>query len=317
MKKETDLSLLNYNELNDSEKVIFNHIDSALSSYNNTVSIPLSKITGAYSLEKAYGAARIECTNSLILPSKYTYSKDTKNLTIHFTFYISKENAKESVKIVNKEIKRIASVCLSSCKTDYEKELFIHDYLADTVTYTHETFIEDNSEYNEFGALVEHRAVCSGIAKATRALLISVGVDCGCVSNDDHMWNIVNIEGENYNLDVTWDIKEDCRMYTYFNINDKMIMKDHNILYGPSCSSDEYYWYNVNNVNLSIIEEVVELIVKAVNKKQTLVTFRLAGLDMKTLNKKLNKIMKKTKKIRGYELTCVEKQSVFRIVFTY
>lgn len=42
-----------------------------------------------------------------------------------------------------------------------------------------------------------------------------------------HAWNIVNIDGEPYQLDVTWDIGTDYQRYDYFNLKDEWIEQDH------------------------------------------------------------------------------------------
>lgn len=100
--------------------------------------------------------------------------------------------------------------------TEVQKALLIHDRLAlhceyDTVNYEKEEAgmegaIPDES-YTAYGALVDGVAVCEGYAKAYKYLLEQVDIPAFlCTSLDiNHMWNIVNVNGEYYHVDVTWD----------------------------------------------------------------------------------------------------------------
>ena len=65
--------------------------------------------------------------------------------------------------------------------------------------------------FSAYGAVVNGRAVCMGIAAAAKLLLNSYGVSNALVGgvgpgNSAHMWNVVEIGGERYNLDITSDL---------------------------------------------------------------------------------------------------------------
>ena len=63
------------------------------------------------------------------------------------------------------------------------------------------------------------------------------------------MWNIVNIGGDYYHLDCTWDdpVSDDggkLRMYTYFNLSDEMISGTHrDFSYDFVCKSTAENYY--------------------------------------------------------------------------
>lgn len=123
--------------------------------------------------------------------------------------------------------------------SELDCELIIHDTLVDSISYDSEAAAEDNSSVKAFGiygALADKKAVCSGYARAAKMLLNRVGIECRLVSgmskNSGHMWNQVQIDGQWYNLDVTWDdpITDGdviYNRYSYFNITDEQIAVDH------------------------------------------------------------------------------------------
>ena len=121
--------------------------------------------------------------------------------------------------------------------SEYERELFVHDYLADLTEYDENVDINntDNNDpniYTVYGALVDRVAVCEGYARTFQMLLNGVGVDCIGVTgtSDDqlHMWNEVKLGNSWYAVDVTWDDrKESFSRYCYFNLTTEHIERDH------------------------------------------------------------------------------------------
>ena len=92
-----------------------------------------------------------------------------------------------------------------------EKALVLHDYLMNTVTYDWETATTgwpiDNMVFSAYGALVNKNAVCNGYALAYQMLLKQVGINAVKLTSGDlnHAWNLVEINGSWYHVDVTWD----------------------------------------------------------------------------------------------------------------
>ena len=121
----------------------------------------------------------------------------------------------------------------------------MHDWICQNISYDEEG--NDKSKparviasHNIIGVFAHHRAQCEGIAKAVKVLLNAVDVKCIVVTGESikngkrvpHAWNMVNIDGQPYHLDVTWDIgaiESSFRRvsYDYFNVTDQMIEKDH------------------------------------------------------------------------------------------
>ncbi len=144
--------------------------------------------------------------------------------------------------------------CLDDSMSDFEKELALHDRLAQSVTYT-----STANAHNSYGALVEGEAVCEGYAEAFQYLLQRAGIQSfvvtGVYENPDtgkrvnHAWNLVRIDGNYYHADVTWDDQEKHTYHAYFNLTDAAMQEDHIFdtpAYElPACDSTEAQYFNV------------------------------------------------------------------------
>ncbi|MBR5283659.1 MAG: hypothetical protein IKU27_01205, partial [Clostridia bacterium] len=149
--------------------------------------------------------------------------------------------------------------------SEFEKELYIHDALAEKVTY-----IESGNAHNAYGALVEGEAVCEGYAEAFQALLHRVGIRSFIVTGESqdqpHGWNLVRIDGEYYHVDLTWDDQDEVLYHAYFNVTDRVIWQDH-ALYGtpyalPECTSEAANYFTVKGGRVTEYdrEQAIELL---------------------------------------------------------
>ena len=144
--------------------------------------------------------------------------------------------------------------------TDYEKILFVHDYIIDHTQYDMEGL--NTGSYGlwqtAYGCLVQGKAVCEGYADAFLLVMQQLGIPCGCVSGDTHEgephgWNWVQLNGTYYWLDVTWDdpsapdSDEQFMSHKYFLIDDEMLGRSRTVdelgYFVPQCPSltDNYY----------------------------------------------------------------------------
>ncbi|MFW5629235.1 MAG: leucine-rich repeat protein [Acetivibrio ethanolgignens] len=114
---------------------------------------------------------------------------------------------------------------------DVDKVLAAHDYLVSHVVYDMD-YLLGGAE----GALLNGRAVCAGYAQAFLKLMEKLNVNCRCVAGyagqEEHLWNKVELEGEWYFLDVTWDDR-DFIDYTYCLIDPETLGRDHKGWYTP------------------------------------------------------------------------------------
>ena len=132
--------------------------------------------------------------------------------------------------------------------SDYDKALYVHDVLVSTCKYDESVYYTslfdtdtdlNTMAYSAYGCLVEHKAVCSGYAKAYQLIMNKLGIETGFVSGEGitssdtgpHAWNYIKIDGNYCYVDVTWDdpvgYNSNEIRHDYFCISKDEISKDH------------------------------------------------------------------------------------------
>jgi len=178
----------------------------------------------------------------------------------------SNEAINEKVDELNKKENQILEEILKEGMTDFEKELVIHDYIVKNAQWDWVENFENVRvvpfKTTAYSLIVDGRATKEGYVEAVQRLMNKVGIECitvngfGTSENGEivkHAWNIVKIQGEYYHVDVMWDDSnstndEDRIYYTYLNLSDEIIQKDHSWdkdIY-PTCESSEYFSLNMD-----------------------------------------------------------------------
>ena len=118
--------------------------------------------------------------------------------------------------------------------SDFQKEKAIHDFLASTFSYQ-----DSDAPYSHEapGVILFQIGVCEGIAKACKFLSDHLGLKSIVVFGSSleqgnegrHAWNLVNVGGVFYHLDITFDstISKSCIRYDYYNLSDADILASH------------------------------------------------------------------------------------------
>ena len=94
------------------------------------------------------------------------------------------------------------------CQTDLEKVFYVHEWLVQNIAYDREHLSDDvQDDHNLRGALLEGTAVCDGYAKTYALTLRKLGITGVLVTSRDigHAWNMVELDGNWYQVDCTWD----------------------------------------------------------------------------------------------------------------
>ena len=217
------------------------------------------------------------------------------NYAIMPQYFFSAEN----VAVYNQKIQDAANQIIFDLKltegTDLEKVRKVHDYMCRNIAYDYggadakdlSRFI---SSHNIIGVFAHNKAQCEGIAKAAKVLLNAVDVRCivpfgqardinGVLA--DHCWNIVNIGGAAYHMDITFDIgvaSDGEIAYDYYLVTDSQIRKDHVYSTGfPKCTEKQVNYFEQEGLLFTSKRRLRDYISKQVKNGSRMIYFRLAG----------------------------------------
>lgn len=138
------------------------------------------------------------------------------------------------------EIKRYLSL-VNGVSSDYKKELIIHDEIINQAQYAFDD--KGNPSVEKWAHSIVgvfdtsyNKVVCEGYAKAFQLLMNACGIECiyipGTANGSGHGWNKVKLDGDWYNVDVTWDDPTSGNdtpilSHDYFNVTDAKLLTNH------------------------------------------------------------------------------------------
>ena len=124
-------------------------------------------------------------------------------------------------------------------KSDYEIVCAVNEYLCDTVYYPPDKPYAQVT-HTAYGALKNGVAVCEGYACAAKLMLNELGIRCDiqigdCIDGGGHAWNLVELDGVWYQMDVTWN--DGGSRSDYLLVDDAYMRKSRNWDAGlyPAC----------------------------------------------------------------------------------
>lgn len=127
---------------------------------------------------------------------------------------------------------KLAGECLARCGTDFEKALWLHDWLLNHCDYDH-SYLFDGPE----GALVRGSGTCEAYHRAYVMLLNAVGIETGRVEGNYHVWTAAKLDGQWCQIDLTWDAgggakqtastADDYQLHMYFGLDDNLMAAVH------------------------------------------------------------------------------------------
>lgn len=122
---------------------------------------------------------------------------------------VSRAYSDDEISEINTLVDKILSEKVNNSMPSKEKIKVIHDYIIDHTEYDKLKY--DNKNDNTYksntayGVLIEGYGTCNGYADAMEIFLDKLNVINYKISNDEHIWNLVYLDGKWYHLDLTWD----------------------------------------------------------------------------------------------------------------
>ena len=187
--------------------------------------------------------------------SGYNYSyNDISKLLISVTPNLKDPNVYDRTLYAQK-LAEFVDACILPGMTPLQIALSVHDRLA-----LHNIYDESIAKNTGYDLLVHGTTVCAGYAELYTQILNSAGVPCITVTSEEmeHAWNLVELDGSWYHVDVTWDdpLKDIYGRvrHTYFLLTDAEISTGEEPHYGWDsalpCTNTRYenaYWRNIES----------------------------------------------------------------------
>ena len=149
----------------------------------------------------------------------------------------------EEVKELNAKVDEIIKKTITNEMSTKDKIKAIHDYIINNTEYdTLKTKnIKDTTYHSNtaYGVLIEGYGICSGYSDAMKLFLDKLNIINYKISNDQHIWNLVYLDGTWLHLDLTWDDP----------VNDKNITRDNYFLISTKTLkelNDDVHYYDEN-----------------------------------------------------------------------
>lgn len=219
--------------LNNEEKQIYYDILENANSYNKeefdlTYQIPIDNVHKVF-LSVLYDNPELFWLKSYLY---YTFEGEEEVISIVLKYYEDIEELDIMKQKLNDVVDKVVNEA-NNISTAIEKEKYVHDYLAKKIQYD----MDMKEDQRSYGALVYDKAVCSGYAKAFQLIMRKLNIPTFYVNGDitkdgdlgPHAWNIIKLDEDYYNVDLTWNDrdKDNTIVYKYFNISDEEINSNH------------------------------------------------------------------------------------------
>ncbi len=263
-----------YSTLNQEEQRIYLEILTILRTMEENITV---SSTDTEQIDKVFKSVLIDHPEIFYVQG-YSMNKLTRGgilskITLSGTYSMTQPEKEEKERLAVAAAANILSQ-MPADASEYDKVKFVYEYLVRHTEY------DINSEQNQniLSVLLNGRSVCQGYAKTAQYLLNQSGVFCtlaeGVVKGGEpHVWNIVRIDGEYYNTDVTWgDASYNITgadaatgnasvpeiNYDYLNIPDTMLHSSHEVnspITLPSCTSMNANYYVREGIYFTVFDK--------------------------------------------------------------
>ena len=269
-----------YNLLTTQEKGWYRAIDEAVNNLQDTVNLGVDlMVNDRYQIyfiymfdnpEHFYLGGQVSYSSSGKL--YMSYSDGTTNSfrsdAVSSITSTMKANIRQRKAAFDAEVQRIISTIPTNIP-DVEKELMIYDRLLIDMCYNKTAATGDlwdgyaEVNWTAYGGIINKAGVCEAYAEAFQTLCYAVGINCtgivGTANGGSHKWNAVQLEGQWYACDVTFDDPltpsgteyrpGQANFHNFFNCTTaQMEQEEHSTadskFPGPNCTATKYSYKN-------------------------------------------------------------------------
>lgn len=273
-----------YEQLSKSEKAAYEALYRGISEMKEEIPLPRDLDGDTYS--KLYCLIEKQEAELFYVSSTYYTAKIVGDAKIMY-----REDAKtveEKQLELSVAVKKALNM-ISGAKSESELARRIHDYIIRHCAYN----IGDGMPYSStvYGCLVGGEANCEGYAKTFNLLASRVGLKSVLVTGttddgENHAWNQVNIDGQWYNVDVTWDDTDvsGVARRTYFLCDDEEFgrrhIADNELFESFKCGDDSRDHYVSNDLVADSLEKAEAILRREMKKGNDEIQMKFAAEEL-------------------------------------
>lgn len=178
-------------------------------------------------------AVTVSYINNFIHPyNSFSNIKISMNNIGKVTIKVNRLYTDEEINILNAKVDEIYNQIITPDMTNVDKIKAIHDYIINNTVYDNEKadnlhnqdYVAKYRSQTAYGPLIEGFGICGGYSDAMTLFLNKMNLKNYKISSDNHVWNLVNLDGSWYHLDLTWDdpvvnTKENLLLHNFFLIS--------------------------------------------------------------------------------------------------
>lgn len=254
-----------YEKLSPGQQEGYNNIIDAIDGHPERIYLPLLT---QEEIDEAYQAVVDDNPWLVCLKKGYTSGTNGEVCYIAPQYSCTGDECGKLTAEIKKAVDE-AMACIPAGADDYRKEVALHDWLVTRCKNTDTGVIGKNA----YDALVLCEGDSRAYAQAMQLLLDEAGVRNFTVTGrakdlslkqGEHVWNIVNIDGNNYHLDANLDDRvntmKEFLYHFYFNLTDAEISIDHFDFSSDetACTSEDANYYRREDLLYDVYDDDVK-----------------------------------------------------------
>lgn len=235
------------------------------------------------------------------------YDQITGEVTkVEIPYCLTQQEVKDRQAKIDQEAQKLLDT-LDESMSEYEIALRTYDFIIQSIHY--DTLALEQEEENGppleepddirsiYGVFVNKKAVCAGYASAFQYIIQKFGIECAVISNPDHAWNLVKLDGEYYYVDATWGdgsntkaskYYSDATNYDFFCITTEEVNrldshKADDCFKLPECTATacNYYYKEGLVIDSYDLDKIQTLICDALKDGQYTIAFKCSSADVR------------------------------------
>lgn len=217
--KEIPDSFLFYrNTLNQKQKAVYDTVYKALMKNEQGADLPVGLTEDEF--YDTLDAVQYDNPEAFWWCGRSTYWTNSDGIVTNFVF----KNWLDSSEIEQKyeEFWNATTPILfyaSKLPDEMSKIKYVHDYICLSTEYDYDALDSGNTggKYQTaYSGAVEYKTVCAGYTTLFQYYMQNLGIPCTYLSSAGHAWNLLKVNGQYYQMDVTWN--DTKQIPPYYNL---------------------------------------------------------------------------------------------------